>query len=336
MGDTNPVYTDAGAAARSVHGGPVAPPAMTQVWTMRGLRPARGEEPGDPRADVGRAGRSGSPPVVATNSEQEYYRYLRPGEQVTVRSSLEEVTGPKRTALGEGWFVTTRSTWYVGIEAVASMMFRILKFRPAAQSGPPVTEPSAQLEPPALPEPPAAAGGRRCRRAAAGRLTGHRLLLGKGTARHELRIQRCGACGALRHPPGPMCQVCGFARPEYDVAAGTGEVYSYVVHQHPPVPGRSLPIVIALVALAEGVRMVGELLDISPERARIGLPVRVTFVEVDGELTLPAWREDRRWPPGGSRPGNYRPARAGDRRHPDVRDRRRDRDQGLPGRPPRP
>jgi hypothetical protein len=40
--------------------------------------------------------------------------------------------------------------------------------------------------------------------------------------------------------------------------------------------------------------MVGELLDISAERARIGLPVRVTFVEVDGELTLPAWREDRR------------------------------------------
>ena len=91
-----------------------------------------------------------------------------------------------------------------------------------------------------------------------------------------------------------MCQVCGFARPEYDVAAGTGEVYSYVVHHHPPVPGRPLPIVIALVQLTEGVRMVGELLDMSPERARIGLPVRVTFVEVDGELTLPAWREDRR------------------------------------------
>src|SRR5262249_42081606 len=39
MGDANPVYTDAGAAARSGHGGLVAPPAMAQVWTMRGLRP---------------------------------------------------------------------------------------------------------------------------------------------------------------------------------------------------------------------------------------------------------------------------------------------------------
>jgi uncharacterized OB-fold protein len=170
------------------------------------------------------------------------------------------------------------------------MMFRILKFRPAARSGPSMTEPSAQPEPPAPPEPPVAAAADVLRPA----VSPDTAFFWEGTARHELRIQRCGGCGTLRHPPGPMCQVCGFARPEYDVAAGTGEVYSYVVHHHPPVPGRALPIVIALVQLTEGVRMVGELLDISAERARIGLPVRVTFVEVDGELTLPAWREDRR------------------------------------------
>ena len=269
MGDTNPVYTDAG----------VAPPAMTQVWTMRGLRPAGREDPGDPLGLMSAAlDEAGFTSVVATNSEQEYYRYLRLGEQVTVRSSLEQVTGPKRTALGEGWFVTTRSTWYVGTEAVASMMFRILKFRPLA---PPV--PSAPQDPPV-----AAADVLRPV------VSPDTAFFWEGTARHELRIQRCGGCGTLRHPPGPMCAVCGFARPEYDVAAGTGEVYSYVVHRHPPVPGRRLPIVIALVQLTEGVRMVGELLDIDPERVRIGLPVRVTFDEVDAELTLPAWREDRR------------------------------------------
>jgi hypothetical protein len=116
----------------------------------------------------------------------------------------------------------------------------------------------------------------------------------QGTSRHELRIQRCGECGALRHPPGPMCPACGAARPGYDLAAGTGVIYSYVVHHHPPVPGRQLPIVIALVQLTEGVRMVGELLGVSPERVRIGLPVRVDFVDAGTELTLPAWREDER------------------------------------------
>src|SRR5258708_5335672 len=38
IGDTNPVYTDAGYAAPSVHGGLLAPPAMAQVWTMAGQR----------------------------------------------------------------------------------------------------------------------------------------------------------------------------------------------------------------------------------------------------------------------------------------------------------
>jgi uncharacterized OB-fold protein len=30
-----------------------------------------------------------------------------------------------------------------------------------------------------------------------------------GTAAGELRIQRCAQCGAVRHPPGPMCPACG-------------------------------------------------------------------------------------------------------------------------------
>jgi uncharacterized OB-fold protein len=90
-----------------------------------------------------------------------------------------------------------------------------------------------------------------------------------------------------------MCPGCGAAKPEYIVAAGTGEVYSYVVQHHPPVPGKSLPIVVALVQLTEGVRMVGEL-EVSPDRVRVGLPVRVKFARVDDTLTLPAWREDPR------------------------------------------
>ena len=75
MGDTNPVYTDAGAAARSVHGGLVAPPAMAQVWTMRGLRPPDDDDASDPLgAMMAVLDEAGFPSIVATNSEQEYYR----------------------------------------------------------------------------------------------------------------------------------------------------------------------------------------------------------------------------------------------------------------------
>jgi uncharacterized protein len=106
-----------------------------------------------------------------------------------------------------------------------------------------------------------------------------------GAAAGELRLQRCGECGALRHPPGPACPRCGALKQEYAVAAGTGTVYSYVVHRHPPLPGRRLPVVVALVELDEGVRMVGELRGVDPARVRIGDPVRVVF----DELGLPAW-----------------------------------------------
>jgi uncharacterized protein len=282
MGDANPLYLDAEAAARSVHRGLVAPPAMAQVWTMPGLH--RPKDDGDPLGRMSAVlDEAGFTSVVATDSDQEYYRYLRPGEHVTVRTSLAGVTGPKRTALGEGWFVTTRSTWYVGSEAVASMLFRVLKFRPS----------------------PARPSVGDVLRPVISRDTE---FFWAGTARHQLRIQRCGECGALRHPPGPACPACGGAKPGYVTAAGTGEIYSYVVHHHPPVPGRQVPFVVALVQLPEGVRVVGELLGAAPGQVRIGMPVRAEFADVDDGLTLPAWRVDE--PQPATRPAGQEPAAA--------------------------
>ena len=270
IGDTNPVYERDG----------VAPPAMAQVWTMRGLGPA----PADPLREMSAVlDEAGFTSVVATNSEQTYHRYVRDGERIAVRSRLVDVTGPKRTSLGEGWFVTTESTWSVSGEPVAAMRFRILKYRPGAA--------------PASPDPAGAQG----RRGAGGPEAEARLrpvispdteFFWAGTAAGELRIQRCGECGTLRHPPGPGCPTCGAGKQEYVLATGIGQVYSYVVHRHPPLPGRRLPVVIALVDLDEGVRMTGELRGVEPDRVRIGAPVRVDFDRIDDEVTLPAWRPD--------------------------------------------
>jgi uncharacterized protein len=266
IGDHNPVYTVPELAAASVHGGLVAPPAMAQVWTMGGLHPER--DPDDPLyAMMAVLNEAGFTSVVATNCEQTYHRYLRPDEHVTVSTRLEDVVGPKRTGLGEGWFVTTRNTWCVGDEPVAEMLFRVLKFRP------PPPEPPAPQGDPLRPM-----------------ISRDTAFFWEGTARGELRVQRCGACQVLRHPPGPMCPRCGALEPEYVVASGRGRVYSYVVHHHPAVTGKQLPFVVALVELQEGVRMLGELLDVQPDQVRIDMPVEVAFERVDDELTLPAWR----------------------------------------------
>ncbi len=137
--DTNPVYTDEEAAAQSVHGGIVAPPTMLQAWTMRGLepKPAEPEQAAAPQADGPTAllHEAGYTSVVATDCEQEYKRYLRPGDLLTVEGELESISGEKRTALGQGYFVTTRSTYLdQDGEVVAEMRFRILWFKPPQRS----------------------------------------------------------------------------------------------------------------------------------------------------------------------------------------------------------
>jgi len=257
-----------------------APPSMIQVWTMPGLHGVRtGDDPLGQMSNL--LDEAGFTSVVATNCDQTYQRYLKLGEQLSVRARLLDVAGPKRTALGEGWFVTTRSTWFSAEEPVATMDFRILKFRPPPASAS-ATAPTLAPESPMLPL-----------------ITPDTAFFWEGTAAGELRIQRCATCGALRHPPGPMCPACGAAATAgvagrgggegYTVAAGTGEVFSYVVHHHPPVPGKRLPMVVALVQLPEGVRILGELPGVRPDQVRIGMPVRVTFVPA-GPMSLPAWR----------------------------------------------
>jgi len=287
IGDTNPLYTDADFASRSVHGQLVAPPAMVQVWTMPGLQPPASADGGsDPLGQMMRTlDEAGFPAVVATNCAQTYHRYLRHGELLSLRAELSEVSGPKRTALGQGWFVTTRNTWYSGDEPVAEMDWRVLKFRPPAQT----------QDQPGRTEIGQAGTGPAMRPAASSDTE----FFWAGTKAGELRIQRCGECGALRHPPGPACLSCGALRNQgYQIAAGTGTVYSYVVHRHPPVPGKELPIIVALVELTEGPRVMAELTGTGPEKVYIGMPVRSSFIRIDDDLVLPGWRPDQRGAPG--------------------------------------
>jgi len=52
----------------------------------------------------------------------------------------------------------------------------------------------------------------------------------------------------------------------------------------------SLPYVVAMVELEEGVRMLSTVVGYAPEEVRIGMPVAVTFDPVTPEVTLPRFR----------------------------------------------
>lgn len=273
LGDRNPIYVDEAAAKAAGHPGIVAPPAMIQVWTMFGQggdRPT--DDPMGPMMklfdDAGYIG------VVATNCEQTYHRYLQPGEQVTISSEMRDVVGPKQTGLGEGWFINQHITWRVGDEDVAEMAWRILKFKPREASG--AAAPSAvpaDLDPDAMMRPA---------------LSRDTAFFWEGVTAHELRIQR-RPDGSLQHPPVPAVWQDKEQPVDYVVAAGTGTVYSYVVHHAPKVPGRTLPFVIALVELDEGVRMLGELRGVDHAEVTIGMPVSATYIDFPAGDSGPEW-----------------------------------------------
>lgn len=270
IGDRNPIYVDESAARAAGHPGVVAPPAMIQVWTMMGLGGVRADD--DPLGQIvelfDEAGYVG---VVATNCEQTYHRYLRPGEQVSIAAELTDVVGPKQTALGEGYFISQRITWQVGDEDVAEMSWRILKFIPKEHTQS-VAVPD-DLDADAMMRP------------AVSRDT---QFFWDGVDAHELRIQK-RRDGTLQHPPVPAVWQDKGAPADYAVARGTGTVFSYVVHHAPKVPGRTVPFVIALVELEEGVRMLGELRNVEPAAVTIGMPVRATYIDFPSGDAGPAW-----------------------------------------------
>ncbi|MEU7557287.1 bifunctional MaoC family dehydratase N-terminal/OB-fold nucleic acid binding domain-containing protein [Streptomyces eurythermus] len=296
LGDTHPAYTGPDA---------IAPPTMLQVWTMGGLSGHPGRT-GAYEELLGLLDAAGCTAVVATDCEQEYPRPLRPGDEVTFDTVIEEVSGRKTTRLGTGYFITTRTEVRVAGEPAGVHRFRVLKYAPAPRRpheprqqrrGPELHEPRHHQEPESRrrqePEP------RRRQEPAPSKPLRPRPVINRdnagfwqGVAERRLLIQRCTACGTLRHPWLPGCNACGGLGWDTVEASGEGTVYSYVVVHHPPAPGFDPPYAVALVELAEGVRMVGNVVGVPYDEVRIGLPVRAGFRRVDEELTLPVFQAE--------------------------------------------
>jgi uncharacterized OB-fold protein len=113
-------------------------------------------------------------------------------------------------------------------------------------------------------------------------------------ARHELRIQRCGACGFYCHFPGPVCRRCGSHDLGWPLVSGRGTVYTFVVVHHVVTPGfpPDQPYVIAWVELAEqeGLRVPTNIVGCRPEDVHIGQEVEVTFEDVRDNMAVALFR----------------------------------------------
>ena len=108
------------------------------------------------------------------------------------------------------------------------------------------------------------------------------------TAREELAIQRCKACGRFQHPPRAVCTACGAADLAFARVSGGGTLYSYTVVERAFLPELRplVPYAIGLVDLPEGPRLMAGL-RIATNELAIGLPVLATFEQVTPTVTLP-------------------------------------------------
>ena len=113
-----------------------------------------------------------------------------------------------------------------------------------------------------------------------------------GLKEHRLLIQRCDSCGLLRHPPRPMCPACNSLDWDTVESSGRGRVHSFVMPQHPKFPFMDYPYIVALIDLAEGVRIISNLIDIDPDDARIDMPVEVCFTEFAEDFVLHQFRPE--------------------------------------------
>jgi uncharacterized OB-fold protein len=111
-------------------------------------------------------------------------------------------------------------------------------------------------------------------------------------ARHELVLQRCGQCGELRFYPRALCPLCLSSKTEYVRASGRGTVYTFTVTHQNQAPGfrDELPYVMAYVELAEGPRLLTNVVGVAPDEVKIGMPVQVVFEDVDEELAIPKFQ----------------------------------------------
>ena len=107
----------------------------------------------------------------------------------------------------------------------------------------------------------------------------------------RLRIQGCSDCGALVHPPVPICPKCRSRAREPTAVSGRATVIGFTVNSQPWLPGFDPPYVIANVALAEdsGVRLTTNVVGCDPSDVHIGQEVEVCF-EQHEDVWLPLFQ----------------------------------------------
>lgn len=295
LGESNPVYTDPEAAARSSFGEVVAPAAMLCVWTLEGNVPATPDS-GCPRSQALQIlANAGFGSVIGAYTEERYLRHPRLGELLSGTLSVVEVSERKNTGLGSGYFVTTLSEFTnQNGETLGTWKFRFFSFKPRVPSEEELARNKAREE-------QLAATPAHMLRRPRPAIMKETAFFWEGCKAGQLRIQQCGNCSRLAHPPVVRCPECGSYDLRHRVASGRATLHSFVEPVYPPMPFMSYPYIVGLVDLEEGTRLLTNIVHCPPELVKVGMALELVFVDTDSEQRLPMFRPAQPVPLPGTR-----------------------------------
>lgn len=107
----------------------------------------------------------------------------------------------------------------------------------------------------------------------------------------RLLIKRCADCGAAHFYPRPFCPRCWSSAVTWEAASGRAALYTWSVVHHNDLPPFSdrLPYVAAVVDLAEGPRLLTNVVDCDPDRLQVGMPLQVAYRDLAEDVTVPVF-----------------------------------------------
>jgi len=111
----------------------------------------------------------------------------------------------------------------------------------------------------------------------------------EGCQAGELRLQRCQACTKPYFPPRPFCPHCASRDVEVFAASGKATLYSYVINHRPRPDMGTEPHSIAVVELAEGPRLMTNIVNCpqTPQALQLDMPLQVLFQKESETISLP-------------------------------------------------
>lgn len=108
--------------------------------------------------------------------------------------------------------------------------------------------------------------------------------------RGELLLQHCDHCEHVVFYPRTHCDACQGDALSWLPASGEGTIATYTVVRRGVSADFPAPYIIALIDLAEGPRMMSQIIDADPDTVSSGLSVTVDFESWSDSIRLPVFR----------------------------------------------